>query len=151
MFGVPLQLLRCTSADRVVDCTARSSVPHHCNFLWLQGAVRPGFYSLRKVRFIAWHLRRPFYEECRLGLGYFRKCWARLGCSAAPWPTLKRPCAAFLQSVGRIINTASQTPVFGHLSSCCFALRSAGRGVNWTVPVGCASAPEIQSLMEPSP
>ena len=43
-----------------------------------------------EVWFIAWRLRCPFLGECRRGLRYFWKCWARSDYGPAPGPTLKK-------------------------------------------------------------
>ena len=87
----------------------RSSVPWHRRSLWPQGAVPQALTLFGGVRLISWSLRRPSFGECRRGPWYIGKCWAWVGCGPVPGPTLKRPCAILVLSVGRKIDTADST------------------------------------------
>ena len=63
---------------------------HLWTYLELQGAAPQVLTLLGGVRFIAWHLRRPFSGECRRGPRHFWECRARLGYGPAPGPILKK-------------------------------------------------------------
>ena len=143
VFGAPLQLLSRTSVGW--PCCRR----HGSSRVWF-GTRDPsshreppakGLTLFGWARLIAWRLWRAFLGECRRGPRYFWEFRAHVSFGPAPGPTLKRPCAAFLWLMGREINTADQTPVFG--APLQFGRISAGRGVCVTDLDRCASALEI--------
>ena len=64
-------------------------LPQHWRFPRPKGTVPKAFTPLRRVGFIAWRLRRPYYGKSRRGWRYFRQCRTRVGCGPATGPTLK--------------------------------------------------------------
>ena len=57
------------------------------------------------ARFIIWHHRQPFLEECRQGLRHFWECRACLGYSTASRLTLKKALCHTCLVLGLMTNT----------------------------------------------
>ena len=62
---------------------------------------------LGEVKFITWHLKRPFLVECRRRPRNYWSCRAHLNYCPASRPTFKRPCATLVLLVGRRTNAVT--------------------------------------------
>ena len=86
-----IQLMGHTLADHGVsgtDLVRACYISGHTSSL--SGLSPKVLILLGGVKFITWHLRHPFLEECQWSQRHFWECRAHLGYSPAPRPTLKK-------------------------------------------------------------
>ena len=81
----------------------------HWKYLWLQGAVSPGFNSLWRGWVYRLAPEAPLLGECQWGPRHFWKCRAHVGSGPAPEPTLKNALCHTRPVDGTEDNTSSDS------------------------------------------